>query len=80
MLTNKAVVVKILKPVKRSKIRREVKILETLKDAPNTVRLHEVLTDASNGTPSLVFDYVPNVEFRDMYPLLVEKDIKTFIF
>jgi casein kinase II subunit alpha len=65
--TNKFVVIKILKPVKRLKIRREIKILEAMRGCPHAVELLDVVTDPSNGTPSLIFNYIRNDEFRDVF-------------
>ncbi|OTF81857.1 hypothetical protein BLA29_013275 [Euroglyphus maynei] len=38
-------VVKILKPVKKKKIKREIKILENLRDGPNIITLKAVVKD-----------------------------------
>lgn len=47
------IVAKILKPVKKSKVKREIKILNALKH-PNIVRLNEVVRDPASKTTSLV--------------------------
>jgi hypothetical protein len=39
-------VIKVLKPVKKKKIKREIKILQNLCDAPNVIRLLDVVTAA----------------------------------
>lgn len=53
-------IIKILKPVKKKKIRREIKILQNLADGPNIIRLLDVVRDPESKTPSLVFEYVNN--------------------
>jgi casein kinase II subunit alpha len=48
------VVIKVLKPVKKRKIKREIKILEILKGGKNIVELLDVVKDPASKTPSLV--------------------------
>lgn len=52
--TNDRVIVKVLKPVKKKKIKREVKILQNLKGGPNIIQLLDVVKDIQSKTPSLV--------------------------
>jgi len=54
VLTKKMTVIKVLKPVKKRKIKREIKILEILKGGPNIVELLDVVRDPASKTPSLV--------------------------
>jgi len=42
---NEKVVVKILKPVKKKKIKREIKILENLRGGPNIITLADIVKD-----------------------------------
>jgi serine/threonine protein kinase len=53
-------IIKILKPVKKKKIRREIKILQNLSEGPNIIKLLDVVRDPESKTPSLVFEYVNN--------------------
>lgn len=57
---NQKCIVKILKPVKKKKIRREIKILQNLSNGPNIIKLLDVVRDPESKTPSLVFEYVNN--------------------
>ncbi|KAM7516459.1 hypothetical protein LguiA_006042 [Lonicera macranthoides] len=54
---NKKCIVKILKPVKKKKIRREIKILQNLCGGPNIVKLLDIVRDEQSKTPSLVFEH-----------------------
>jgi casein kinase II subunit alpha len=45
-----------LKPVKKRKIKREIKILQILKGGPNIVELMDVVRDPASKTPSLVIN------------------------
>ena len=79
LLQNKDVVMKILKPVKKIKVRREIKILQTLRGGPFVIDLYDTVADPSTRTPSLVFEYVENMDFRTLWSLLTLEDIQTYI-
>uniref|UniRef100_A0A7N9CFW1 Casein kinase II subunit alpha n=2 Tax=Catarrhini TaxID=9526 RepID=A0A7N9CFW1_MACFA len=61
---NERVVVKILKPVKKKKIKREVKILENLRGGTNIIKLIDTVKDPVSKTPALVFEYINNTDFK----------------
>ncbi|CAG8948774.1 hypothetical protein HYFRA_00001896 [Hymenoscyphus fraxineus] len=113
-------VIKVLKPVKKKKIKREIKILQNLSGGPNIVALLDVVRDqqvnlspSSNHfgvvpkagvgitgddgyvpsdqetddsymmqskTPSLIFEYVNNTDFRSLYPKFVDYDVRYYIY
>jgi casein kinase II subunit alpha len=63
-------VIKILKPVKKKKIKREIKILQNLCGGTNIIELLDVVRDPQSKTPSLVFEYINNTDFKVLYPTL----------
>lgn len=115
-------VIKVLKPVKKKKIKREIKILQNLSGGPNIVALLDVVRDSQvnpsfpitladprliNGrrgnsartgleesleqetddsylmqskTPSLIFEYVNNTDFRSLYPKFIDYDVRFYIY
>jgi len=73
-------VVKILKPVKKKKIKREIKILENLRGGPNIISLLAVVKDPISRTPALIFEYVNNTEFKQLYQTLSDFDIRFYLF
>jgi len=77
---NQPCVIKILKPVKKKKIKREVKILQNLCGGPNIINLLDVVKDPVSKTPSLVFEYIDNVDFKVLYPTLTDYDLRYYIF
>lgn len=77
---NKKCVIKILKPVKKKKIKREIKILQNLRGGTNIIQLLDVVLDAQSKTPSLIFEYINNVDFKTLYPTLTDFDIRFYIF
>lgn len=63
--TKEKCIVKILKPVKKKKIRREIKILENLCGGTNIVKLFDVVRDQQHSkTPILIFEYVNSTDFK----------------
>lgn len=66
--------------MKKKKIKREIKILQNLSGGPNVVALLDVVRDSQSKTPSLVFEYVNNTDFRTLYPRFVDYDVRYYIF
>ena len=66
--------------MKRTKIKREIRILELLKGHPHIVSLEDYVIDPSTKTPTLVLEYVEADDFKTIYPLLSKEDIKIFIY
>ncbi|KAL3616146.1 Casein kinase II subunit alpha-4, chloroplastic [Castilleja foliolosa] len=79
-MTNEKCIIKILKPVKKKKIKREIKILQNLCGGPNIVKLLDIVRDQQSKTPSLVFEYVNNTDFKALYPTLSDFDIRYYIY
>lgn len=77
---NNKCVIKILKPVKKKKIKREIKILQNLSGGKNVVQLLDVVRDPVSKTPSLIFEYINNTDFKQLYPTLTDYDIRFYIF
>ncbi|KAH9535796.1 hypothetical protein CY35_17G072500 [Sphagnum magellanicum] len=79
-VNNERCIIKILKPVKKKKIKREIKILQNLCGGPNIVKLLDIVRDQQSKTPSLVFEYVNNTDFKVLYPTLTDYDIRYYIY
>ncbi|XP_076373316.1 casein kinase II subunit alpha-like isoform X2 [Tachypleus tridentatus] len=73
-------VVKILKPVKKKKVKREIKILENLSGGPNIITLQAVVRDPVSRTPALIFEHVNNTDFKQLYQTLTDYDIRFYLF
>ncbi|KAH9712252.1 Casein kinase II subunit alpha-1 [Citrus sinensis] len=78
--TNERCIIKILKPVKKKKIKREIKILQNLCGGPNVVKLLDIVRDQHSKTPSLIFEYVNSTDFKVLYPTLTDYDIRYYIY
>jgi len=72
-------VIKILKPVKKKKIKREIKILQNLTGGPNIIKLLDIVREPQSKTPSLIFEYVNNTDFKVLYPILTDYDVRYYI-
>ncbi len=79
-VTSEKCIIKILKPVKKKKIRREIKILQNLCGGPNIIKLMDVVRDSHSKTPSLIFEYVNNTDFKVLYPTLSDYDVRYYIY
>uniref|UniRef100_A0A0V0G8B9 Casein kinase II subunit alpha n=2 Tax=Triatominae TaxID=70999 RepID=A0A0V0G8B9_TRIDM len=77
---NDQCVIKILKPVKNKKIKREIKILENLRGGTNIINLLGVVKDPTTMVPALIFEYVENSDFKELYQTLSDYDIRYYIY
>lgn len=68
-------VIKVLKPIKRSKIRREILVLENLYNGPNIVDLLDVVLEPISKTPSLIMEYVSDYDFEEVISQSSPKEI-----
>ena len=63
-------------PVKKKKIKREIKILENPRGGTNVITLHGVVKDPVSRTPALIFEHVNNTDFKQLYQTLTDYDIR----
>lgn len=63
-------------PVKKKKIKREIKILENLRGGTNIITLQAVVKDPVSRTPALIFEHVNNTDFKQLYQTLSDYDIR----
>jgi casein kinase II subunit alpha len=73
-------VMKVFKPERTKRIRREILILKDLKDGPNIIPLLDVIKDQKEGNPTLVFPYINSKNWKVEYPTFDLHEIKRFIF
>ncbi|KAH8925429.1 Pkinase-domain-containing protein [Atractiella rhizophila] len=73
-------VIKVLKPVKKKKIKREIKVLQNLHGGPNIITLLDVVRDPQSKTPSIIFEYVDNTDFKVLYPKFTDYDVRFYMF
>jgi len=80
MSTGNSCIIKVLKPVKKKKILREIKILQNLAGGPNIIHLLDVVSESVTETPCLIQEYVDNVDFKTLYPTLSDHDVRYYIY
>lgn len=66
--------------MKKKKIKREIKILQNLAGGPNIVALLDVVRDPASKIPSLITEYVDNVDFKVLYPRFTDFDVRFYMF
>ncbi|MEQ2175565.1 Casein kinase II subunit alpha' [Goodea atripinnis] len=69
-----------LHPVKKKKIKREIKILENLRGGTNIIRLVDTVKDPVSRTPALVFESINNTDFKELYQKLTDYDIRFYMY
>ncbi|XP_044758546.1 casein kinase II subunit alpha-like isoform X2 [Coccinella septempunctata] len=78
---NENVVIKILKPVRRKKIKREIKILDYLKGGVNIIKLLAVVSIPNTDLNGLIFEHMENSEvFKKIYLELHEADTRYYMY
>ena len=59
--------------------RRLRPLLHAWHTGPNVIKLLDVVRDPESKTPSLIFEYVNNQDFKVLYPTLTDMDIRFYI-
>ena len=72
--------IKILRPVKKKRLQRELKILECLDGGPNIVQLYDIVRDPESQLYSFIYEEVDNADFKDLYPRLQLHEIQFYVF
>ena len=73
-------VIKALKPVRESKIQREIKILQDLKGGPNIIQLLDLIRDEEAKVPCLVFEWIDNDDPKTLYTRLSDTELRYYMF
>lgn len=80
MSNEETCIIKVLKPVSKKKIKREVKILRNLTGGPNIISLLDVVQDSVSRSNSLIMEYVDNTDWKELFPTLTEPEMKHYLF
>ena len=78
--TNEKVVIKILKPVNKNKIKREVVILKYLKDCPNSVHLIDITKGEATEIYCLIYNNISGHELKLFSIKMTPEDLKLYIY
>ncbi|KAF7263979.1 casein kinase II subunit alpha-like isoform X2 [Rhynchophorus ferrugineus] len=74
------VIVKMLKPVRKKKIKREIKILDCLKGGVNIIKLLSVVEIPMNLTALVFEQLVKSEDFKNVHLKLSEEDTRYYLF
>ncbi|GAA5885872.1 hypothetical protein JCM3774_005809 [Rhodotorula dairenensis] len=77
---DRLVVVKVLKPIKKKKIKRELKVLSNLRGGTNIIELLDVVRDPQNKTSAIITEHVDNLESRLLYPKFTDNDVRYYMY
>lgn len=61
-------------------MKREIKILLNLKDGVNIIKLLDMVFDEVKKHQGLIFEYVENFDFRELYPSFDLNDVRHYMF
>ena len=54
--------------------------MQNLCGGPNVIQLLDIVRDGQSKTPSLIFEYVNNTDFKVLYQTFVDYDIRFYIY
>jgi casein kinase II subunit alpha len=77
---NEKCIIKVLKPVRDKKIRREIKILQNLNGGTNVVRLVDVVRNPHTKTPCLIFEFINNTPYKHLYANFSDFDCRFYMY
>jgi casein kinase II subunit alpha len=73
-------IIKVLKPVRSKKIKREIKILQALTGGVNIIQLLDLVREPETKTPAFIFELVKAVDHKTLYPTLNDLDVRHYIY
>ncbi|GAA5897019.1 casein kinase II subunit alpha/alpha' [Sporobolomyces salmoneus] len=74
------VVVKVLKPIKKRKVKRELKVLRNLRGGENIIELLDTVRDPQSKTPAIIFEHVANIDSKTLYPTFTDNDVRYYTY
>ncbi|KAI8837037.1 casein kinase II subunit alpha [Chytridium lagenaria] len=77
--TTSSYVVKVFKPQKTKKYKREVMVLKNLQGGPNIIGFVGCCIDPENNEPAIIFERRVNVNWKEYYPTMTYNDIRHYM-
>ena len=78
--TTKKLVIKILKPINKNKIKREVVILKYLNECPNSVHLLDITKAETADIYCLIYNNISGHELKSVVNKITYEDMKIYIY
>ena len=79
-ITNEKVVLKILKPITKVKIKREICILKTLRKCPNIVQIIDVINEKDSEIFCIICKSISGTELKNCYMGITPEDLKYYMY
>ncbi|OMJ81699.1 hypothetical protein SteCoe_17749 [Stentor coeruleus] len=80
MISQDKVVIKILKPIKKSKVLREIKILRSLEGCPGVPKLLDVIKESTTKTISFVMEHCESQDLISLFKKIDDIDIREYLY
>ncbi|BGP18716.1 hypothetical protein JCM10213_009194 [Rhodosporidiobolus nylandii] len=80
VVNKRLVVIKVLKPIKKQKVKRELKVLSNLRGGTSIIELLDVVRDPQSKTPAIITEHVHNLDSKQLYPKLTDGDVRYYMF
>lgn len=72
-------VIKVLKPIKKRKIKKEIAVLVNLTGAPGIVRLLDLVRSRKAKIPCMVFEFINSTSWHEVVRGLTDEDLKIYM-
>jgi casein kinase II subunit alpha len=66
--------------LQRKKMMREILVTQSVCGHPNIIKLQHVIKQTLTDYPILVFEYVKDTYYRDLYPKLTPEDVRFYMY
>lgn len=73
-------VIKVLKPVRNEKIRREINVLRMLEDCPNSTHLRDIVKDKDTNSVALIMDWSENTPIKAVMRYMETVHITNYVY
>ena len=79
-VTGDYVSIKHLKPIRRKKIRREIKVMQILKNGPYILPILDMVRDEESGSPNIVTKWISTLPYREFYSSLTDHEFRYYLY
>lgn len=78
--TMERVAIKVLNPIRRRKVKREIKIMQNLSGDPHIPQLIDIVKDSPSRSPCLIYQFTDNEDYKTLYPRLNDFEIRFYMY
>eukprot|EP00124_Ichthyophonus_hoferi_P004888 Ihof_evm1s603 gene=Ihof_evmTU1s603 len=77
---NRTCVMKILKPIRKQRLQREISVLKNLYSGPNIVRLVDAVRDPQTMVVGLIYEHGGDTDLREVLSIISDYDKKYYMY